>query len=264
MVTVSLSIKAATGTQLHALLSKDGDYEPEVFSTALHFLRGAKNAFFLNVGSNIGLFPLAAAKFSQGRAGGSIDVYAHEPLPYLQDVSRALKIENEVDYELSATAVSDFAGTADFYVSAKSDASNSLVKNFRPAREVIQVKVDTLDNLYLKALQRKQFGEVVLMIDVETAEPAVLRGGSQLMRLVRPIIICEVLAGRNETDLERIVSEAGYSAYRFDGEQWGLESHLRGDQSHKHRDWLFIPDERAKVLGRNIQVPTSSPVSFVY
>jgi len=62
MVTVSLNVKAATGTQLYALLKKDGDYEPEVFAPALHFLRGASNAVFLNVGSNIGLFPLAAAK----------------------------------------------------------------------------------------------------------------------------------------------------------------------------------------------------------
>jgi len=60
------------------------------------------------------------------------------------------------------------------------------------------------------------------------------------------------------------MSEARYSAYRFDGKEWLLESQLRGDQSHKHRDWLFIPEERAKTFGRNIQIPGSCPVSFIY
>jgi len=259
---ISLNLKAARGSTLHRRLADTGGrYEPEVFALMLHRLGQADKAMFIDVGSNIGLFSLAAAHLGQ-HLGSHLDIYAHEPHPSTQEIARALQADNRVSYVLSPVALSDSTGTADFYISARADTSNSLVRNFRPAKDVIQVQVDTLDNTYLSAALAQRYDEVLVMIDVETAEPAVLRGAECFLEAVRPTIICEVLAGRTEAELSRILADVGYSLYRFDGTHWRLEATLRGDETYQHRYWLFVPSERTRELGDRFQVPKPVRVEF--
>jgi hypothetical protein len=143
----------------------------------------------------------------------------------------------------------DYDGVSDFYVSARSDASNSLISGFRPSKEVIQVKVNTLDQVYYDLLKYHDYDEFLLMVDVETAEPQVLRGAEKIIKSYRPKIICEVLSGRTESELQTIMSGYGYTFYRYKDETWVLEEKVFGDSSHKYRDWLFLPKEESIRLG---------------
>lgn len=260
--TVRLNVTTARGFQLHkSLVRGEGSYEPEVFDLVLDRLTRAGSALFINVGANIGLFPLAAARLNELGAA-KVDIYAHEPLPRLLDGARRLQSENGLTYTLSAVALSDSTGTADFYVSAKSDTSNSLTRGFRPAKEVITVDLGTLDDAYLAIAEARSYDEVLVMVDVETAEPSVLRGALQFLKTVRPTVICEVLAGRTEAELGGILAEIDYVPYRFDGTRWVLEAELRGDSVH--RDWLFIPAERRAEFGDSFGVSTRYELAFTY
>ncbi len=251
---MEIDITSAQGTQIFKMISEQSEFEPETFQALFHFCDLAKRVCFIDVGSNIGIFPLALSRYQEihrakALQSSSIDVdpelviYAHEPLPMLKDISERLMSENNVSYNLSSTAISNSTGTADFYVSAMSDSSNSLLEGFRPTKETLKVKVNTLDELYFQYLKESAFDRMILKIDVETFEPQVLEGASRILNVHRPIIICEVLANRTEQKLEPLFRHNQYNMYRYNGEHWVLENDLYGDPDYKYRDWLFLPNE---------------------
>jgi FkbM family methyltransferase len=250
MTKISLDLSAAPNTELYRTVSSEKKYEPEVFDLLISLLERKGSTAFINIGSNIGLFALAAAKL-RDLSKPDLLVCAHEPLPMLQDCARSLMIANGAEYRLCFEAIGGEAGTAAFYVSARSDASNSLKQGFRPAKEVITVKVETLDRLYLDL--GRQFENLVLMIDVETAEPEVLGGAVQILELLRPLIICEVLAGRTEQSLSAIFAQHRYEGYRFNSEHWLHHRAITGDKSYQHRDWFFCPAEKLEQFGAHFR-----------
>ncbi|WP_225206639.1 FkbM family methyltransferase [Novosphingobium huizhouense] len=244
---IELDLSSARPSNVVTAISKNGGaFEPEIVTVVCAFCEAEPVPVFIDVGSNIGVYPLIAASLA-ARLGKTIDVHAFEPLPALQDKARRLAADNGVAYVLHEEAVSDRAGTADFYVSARSDASNSLVAGFRPAREVLEVGVTTLD--HQSGLVTREDAQVLLLVDVETHEPAVLEGARGFIARHQPLIICEVLAGRTEAALNAIVASLGYTPYRFDGERWSREAEIFGDRSHTHRDWIFAPPARAARMG---------------
>ncbi|MFO7908025.1 MAG: FkbM family methyltransferase [Pirellulaceae bacterium] len=222
-----------------------GSFEPEVAQLVKGLIRKTAKGkhLFIDVGANIGYFPLLAKHMALSE-GIEIDCYAHEPLPELLAIAQHLKRRNGIDYALSPLAVGDFTGRAKFYVSSQSDSSSSLAVGFRKAKDVIEVDVSTLDNLYTDVLSDGDYQEVLIMIDVETGEPAVLRGGEGVIRRFRPLIICEVLAGRTEVALTQLFDAADYSPFRFDGVGWVLDTSIFGDKTYTYRDWFFVPNER--------------------
>lgn len=255
MINIQLDFTAAKRTSVGRKALNGEQFEPEVADLLLWLFRDSRHGIFIDVGSNIGYFPLMLGKCAQMR-GQDVTIYAHEPLPWLQVVSKNLQRLNGVKYNLQGSALTDTTGTADFFVSAVSDSSNSLVAGFRKTKEVITVQLNTLDRAYLEFFEQGAFDEKVLMIDVETAEPAVLRGARSILERHRPTIICEVLAGRTEKDIGEILAALDYAMYRFDGLRWVQEKKLFGDKSYRHRDWLFLPTERAKTFGPIIEVPS--------
>ena len=258
---INLKLTDAAQTCVYRSIAETGEYEPEIFALLLSILDEQPNSAFLNVGSNIGIFPLAASKLALLKKK-SFFIFAHEPLPMLRMISQNLMNANEINYTLRSEALGESVGMSEFYVSARSDSSNSLVKDFRPAKEVLTVQVETLDSLYLECL--RELKQVILIIDVETSEPAVLLGGSQLLKEIRPLVICEVLANRTENSLAKIFLTHQYSSYRFDGHAWVREEMIRGDTTYKYRDWFFVPVERAHEFGDRYKTPASYEVTFSF
>jgi FkbM family methyltransferase len=251
---MKIDITSAQGTQIFKMISEQSEFEPETFQALFHFCDLDKRVCFIDVGSNIGIFPLALsqykeihkAKAHQSSSTGTdpdLVIHAHEPLPMLKGISERLMSDNDVSYHLHSTAISNSTGTADFYVSAMSDSSNSLLEGFRPSKETLEVNINTLDELYFQYLSDSAFDRVILKIDVETYEPQVLEGASRILNVYRPIIICEILANRTEQKLEPLFKHNQYNMYRYNGEHWVLESNLFGDPDYKYRDWLFLPNE---------------------
>jgi FkbM family methyltransferase len=260
-MTITLDFATASSTSVGAALMRGEQFEPEILDLVCFLCRKAEKTLFIDVGSNIGYFPLAMRAFAKA-FGRNIDIHAHEPLPALCSVARSLQHANSLKYKLHSSALSNQRGQSDFYVSAVSDSSNSLQKGFRKHKATIKVTVNTLDSAYLAYAQLHSFTETIIMIDVESAEHLVLEGGLRTLQLLRPHIVCEVLAGRNESDIARILSTLDYVYYRFDGLVWRREQHIFGDPSYRYRDWWFIPSERTELLtGDTLTIPSHLSIS---
>jgi hypothetical protein len=145
---------------------------------------------------------------------------------------------NDLGIVVEEIALGATAGTAELFLSENSDSSNSLRIGFRPSRKSVRVVVETLDGY----IARTSVVPGVLKIDTESTEPDVLRGAARLLAEHRPWLICEVLAGRTETELTEILEPLGYAWYRIDG-PGPLERRtvLEGDRSYAHLNWLFAP-----------------------
>lgn len=211
-----------------------GGYEPETIGAALALVSTFRLRNFVDIGANIGIFSLVLKSVF----GDSLHVRAHEPLPRLLRICRSLAQGNGLEIECKDQALSDSSGTAKFYVSRKSDSSNSLNATFRPAKGVIDVVVATVDELYGSAADTGW----LLKIDTESTEPDVLRGASGFIRRFRPWIICEVLHGRGEDRLQEEVERHGYQAFHLTGDALTSAQPILGDSTYRHRDWLLAPD----------------------
>ncbi len=146
-----------------------------------------------DVGANVGLFAFAAAF----RAGSEGEVLAIEPDEWLAGLLRrsaAEALPASAPVVVLAAAVSDRAGTSEFFIARRGRASNHLAgvagsSQTGGARETRQVATVMLDTL----LETSRPPNLV-KIDAEGAELNCLRGASRLLSEVRPVVLCEVTA----------------------------------------------------------------------
>lgn len=164
-----------------------------------------------DVGANVGLFSFAAA----GLAGAGGRVLAIEPDPWLSGLlhkSVALNAGAGCDVQVLQAAVGERAGEVLLNIAARGRATN-FVSGHVPStqtggvRTAVRVKGVTLDGLL-----EGRAGPTLLKIDVEGAEVAVLRGAPQLLRDIRPRILCEVSQESRE-EVTGILRGAGYILY---------------------------------------------------
>lgn len=226
---------AARDTEVGRAVIADGvgGYEPETLAMAAAIISHEDIGLFADIGANIGIYSLVLKSIF----GDRLSIDAYEPLPMLNEIARHNAAANHLDINFEASALSDRSGSAIFYVSARSDSSNSLNPTFRKAKATIQVALTTLDEKYPPGSPAPG----LLKIDTESTEPDVLRGGLDFIRLQRPWIICEVLHGRNEEQLQKFFSAIGYHAIHLNGDTLDPDRAVKGDPSYQHRDWLFAP-----------------------
>lgn len=144
-----------------------------------------------DVGANTGFYSLVAVA-----ANRSVQVHAFEPardvLPLLQ--ANVALSPHRSRITITAAAVSDKVGTAEFFVPVSSgvvETSSSLEGGFKDSHlETYSVTVTTLDEYW-----RQGGSEPVSMIkiDVEGHELAALLGAGKLVDTCRPVLVVEVL-----------------------------------------------------------------------
>ena len=124
-------------------------------------------------------------------------------------------------------------------------------------RKVVQrsVTVCPLDDLELRNIS-------FMKIDVEGHEPSVLRGSVRLLENQKPVLLIEIERRHNTSafqDVESILANFGYSAWRLSGESLipvradEIEELQRLPQaSHAEyvNNFIFVPPERLQVLQR--------------
>jgi hypothetical protein len=88
---------------------------------------------------------------------------------------------------------------------------------------------------------------VLVKIDVETHEPAVLQGAAGWWTTVRPALVCEVLPGCDTQFFEKFAQAHDYVHYALGSDRvgfggvGGLIATERVTPSDIHRDHLFLP-----------------------
>jgi len=208
-------------------------YEQHALECFLALVEGAGPGAVLDVGANVGLYGLLAA------ATGDRDVRAFEPTPDLAAVARSTAERNDLRMVVEELALGCEAGTATFFLSDRSDSSNSLAQGYRESSRQLDVTVETLDAY----CARTGVVPAVLKVDTETTEPDVLAGAAATIAAHRPWIMCEVLHGRREGELAEVMAPHGYTWYHLRGEDdpKPVDS-LDGDPEYRDLMYLLAPD----------------------
>lgn len=232
---MALQIRAPRRQYVPKLLQESGlaGYEPETMSCFIAALEVQPRGTVFDIGANVGVFALVAAALSDWT------VVAFEPAPNLAATARTLVELNRLRCRVEECALGAEARVASLYMSNVTDSSNSLRRSFRPHSRSINVVVRTLDEYCASTSLRPS----LLKVDTESTEPDVLRGGIDLLAADRPWIICEVLAGRTEAELMRLLAPLGYAWYHITEEQpLRLRREIVGDPAYKSMNWLFTPE----------------------
>lgn len=174
----------ATDYAVGHTVARTGIYEPHVSATLRRVLPGG--ATFVDVGANIGWFSLLAASL----VGATGRVVAIEPNPQNVSLVRQSAVANGfTNIDVLAVALAE----RPMAVALETDGSNGRIIPIEapppaPVRASFVVAAYPLDDL----LARLSIDHVdVIKIDVEGAEPMVLRGGAATIRSSRPVLITE-------------------------------------------------------------------------
>jgi FkbM family methyltransferase len=231
-----LTIRTPLRTYVNRLLEESGlaGYEPDTLACFLAAIEENRSAPAFDVGANIGVFSWLAAALTPAT------VVAFEPTPDLAALMRSICAANRLTVRVEEIALGAAPGSAELFISTRTDSSNSLREGFRASHRSVSVPVETIDGY----VARTGTTPSVLKVDTESTEPDVLRGAVGLLAGQRPWIICEVLAGRTEAELMAILEPLDYAWYRIDGAgPLHRRTTIEGDPTWKHMNWLFAPNE---------------------
>lgn len=203
--------------------------------------------FVVDVGANTGFYSLLAA------VSGARQVLAIEPVQEIADVLAANVGLSELTDRvvLQRVALGEQVGEQVLHFPLADhgllETSASLNPNFRAQHsQQRKVTVQTLDGVLADQLNLP--GSVLLLIkmDVESFELAILAGGAQVLQQWRPAIVAEILP------------DADVDAWKQFMQRWGYVHHaLKSEAPHvsvqpcdislsmASRDHLFLPQEQA-------------------
>ena len=210
----------------------------------------APGGVVLDIGANHGKFAKNFARLHRG----SCQVYCFEPLEYNYTLLERV-VGRYDNVKVLQVALSDATGEAQLYVPAKDhrrithgsahlgDETRDVDFGTSTAHQVYcqTITTDTLDDVMRREnLDRLDF----MKIDVEGAEPLVLRGGRQAIEKHKPGIYCELRPGAgnclglNTDDTITLLRDIGYEMYELDDSTG--EVHDCAEVRKDLRDYLFL------------------------
>ena len=209
-----LNIKTNQTSYLTQLLYWEG-YQNFEYSDIFIKLIKKINVFY-DIGANIGYYSLLAEIENK-----NIKVIGFEPasgpLFYFRENIKINKFKN---IKVESLALSDKEGEITFYeirnqkytylkhnlAGEGNVGSKKIGRNFVP----ISVKTITLDK-YVE--NTKEVNIDLIKMDTEGTEHFILENSANVLKLMKPIIICETLFNTIELELEKLMSSYGYEFY---------------------------------------------------
>jgi FkbM family methyltransferase len=191
-------------------------YEPLTLSAFLAACE-LRDGAILDVGANVGLFALSAA------AAFRRTVHAFEPFAPAAEVLQSIVAAYGFPVRVAGMALAGREGEMPFFLSTRSDMSNSLNPNYRRHAGEVSVPCTSLDAV------GRRLRPGVVKLDTETTEADILRGGAEVLKRDRPIVLLEVLGGESGGEARDILSAHGYQLYSLaDPEVIARAGGLRG------------------------------------
>jgi FkbM family methyltransferase len=207
-----------------------------------------KGDLVIEVGANVGTETVCFADI----VGPEGRVIAFEPDETNADILLGLaELNGWRHVEIVRAAVSDTDGEVGFQATEQRAASGiGRVVRDEMSDGVMKVRSVRLDTVRRAA----EVPVAAIFIDVEGHEPAVLRGGREVLREDRPVVVLEAspkLLARNGWGLEDLAQELMQARYRcLTIGRFGLE---KADPGAKRAvNWLCLPEEKMD-LARTIQ-----------
>lgn len=167
------------GSYDYLLIGKPNEPETHLFLDSLFSSLDLVN--FIDVGASVGEFA-----FGLSRHKNIQQIYAFEPRPDCAEVLRKnLHINNETRINVFEFALDD---SGDSVLTLYNNPGGSSSGIYSQTGDMKQTKVMTLT---LDKALPYEMQNPVLLIDVEGAEPLVMKGGSNFLKKNRPLIIFE-------------------------------------------------------------------------
>jgi FkbM family methyltransferase len=196
---VPLTVAWHGGTRVEVTLGNDmslclyvaGSFEPNEFAFLDKLLKPGMT--FIDIGANEGLFSLFAVR----RVGPSGRVVSVEPSSReRRQLERNLRRNRINSVTVVPHALAGEAGTARLQIAAKLHGGHNTLGRFSyddvNVVDTEEVPVETLDAL----ARRLSLGRIdAIKIDVEGAELKVLRGGAEVLKTSRPVLLIEANEG---------------------------------------------------------------------
>ena len=227
--------------------SGEKGYEPTTTRVLLALMPGARH--FMDIGSNIGFYSVLARKLFP-----SMRVDAFEPIPSIHQKNLQFHEANGLSNEgIWPKACSNRDGTTTIFFplfegAVEEDQTATLRSDSwqhqREMRQEIEIETVKIDSFLS---ERPAGGPLLLKIDVEDHEAAVLEGASETLRSRRPMIICEMLPrehGNRET--WNFLDTLGYIGFAITADglfRFGLRDSLL---DRELKDFLCLPLELGK------------------
>ena len=218
-----------------------GMWEPEITDLIKQYL--PKGGTFLDIGANIGYHSLFAASL----LGETGTVLAYEPLLRLSaQMSKSVQENSFTHVTIHNVALSNVEGFGELSLVDENIGASSLqsVKQDRSVCEVVKVPLRKLDS-YLHTLIRVD----LIKIDIEGSEFEALRGGEELLKRYKPVIILEFSPNVYEKessgkslDLFNYIKNLGYSLSVIDKPHINIEDSLeKGNFLELNANLLCLP-----------------------
>ncbi len=229
-----------------------GGEEGFEYKTVRIYKELVKNAnVIFDIGSNIGYYSLVG-----GALNPKAKIYAFEPMPAAYKFLN-INIENNKFSNIKAEkiALSNVKGKTKFYAvksrkfmnledHLNGDGTINKDNNISNFGEEFEVNTETLDN-YVSSNQINSID--IIKIDTEASEHLVFAGGINVLQNFRPIIFCEVIPNKIETQINEIFAPLNYSFFKAYPE--GLVKFNSLTESYDECiDYLIVPNEKENLI----------------
>lgn len=187
------------------------------------------HAVIWDIGAYSGYYALLAAKHSQ-----TAHIYAVEPNPSLLPTLKNNISINNSNINVINCAVTDTSGTVDLNITndISMPSGSSIVDIGKPIKRKVSIRAITGDEL---AKQTNEYPDLI-KIDVEGAELKVLAGMTELLKLVQPTMLIEILSEDVLAEVLTFLKPYNYAFQRIDENPYSLDT---GSFSPTDRNYLF-------------------------
>ncbi len=200
-------------------------------------------ARFIDIGANTGFYSLIAA------ASGARGVLAFEPVPSIFNILSANVLASGLNVQLRKEAIAEKMGQLTIYLPHTKnkyiETSASLNGNFRYHHaQFVGVEVISLDALKDNSQTFGDVGDCLLVkIDVESYELPVIKGASEFIAEVQPIIMIELLKDNlDREEIYALICAHSYQAFSLAPSSMKKINQINVESASDN--YLFIPDSR--------------------
>jgi FkbM family methyltransferase len=216
-----------------------GAYEADTMGPFLEWATTAD--LILDIGARDGSYALLAAAVNP-----EAEVWAFEPDPAgFAALERNLVLNPTIGVRASQTALAAHTGTASFFVAG---GNSSLRQDFRSGGVAeVEVRVERGDDFLAANAAGRRLD--LLKIDTEGTEVDVLAGLRRTIVRDQPVVVCEVLRGREEDALENFFRPLDYRAFWLTANGLEARDRVEGDPTYRFVNYAFIPggDRRDRI-----------------
>lgn len=210
---------------------------------------------FFDIGSSIGYYSVLGASINK-----NLIIEAFEPstgpMIYLSENVKINNLSSRIN--VNVLALSNRQGQIDFFeIKNKKyptiyNLSGEHNIGTKPHLKSLKTKVksDTLDNF----VRKNDIEKIDLIkIDTEGCEDLILMESSNTINQFKPIIICEVLFNRIESQLENIMLGHNYELYNHNGKGLTKVSTIKRDLDNGIRNCFFVHPTKKHLIEEFIQ-----------